>query len=117
MRTTDERIFSVERRVKELQQKKSQRQYYYISLSAVAACLIIIVGIGFSMPDILEGFSGGHYNNTLMMASIFYEGKAIGYVLIGLLAFALGVCLTILCFRLQPGRQRGKEKQKNDRNY
>ena len=34
-----------------------------------------------------------------MTASIF-SGGSLGYLVVGLLAFALGVCVTILCLRL-----------------
>ena len=116
MRTTDERLTSVKNRVKELEQQKKQQQYRYIGLLATVACLVSIVGIGIAMPSIIGGLSRREYANIGMMASIFYEGEALGYVLIGLLAFALGVCLTVLCFLLQPKKQKHKEEYNNDRN-
>lgn len=117
MRTTDERLAAVESRVRELEQQKRQRRYHYVSFAAVAACLAFIVGLGFSMPGIMEGLTAQEYNNSGFMASIFHERKALGYVLVGILAFALGVCLTILCYMLQPERQRNKEDHKNDRDH
>ena len=33
--------------------------------------------------------------------SVFHSSAALGYIVIGLLAFLLGVCVTILCFRLR----------------
>ena len=39
-----------------------------------------------------------------MTASLF-TGESLGYLLVGLLAFALGVCVTVLCVRLR-GRER-----------
>ncbi len=103
--------------MKELECQKKQRNYRYISLAAVAACFIIIISMGIAMPRVIAGLSRGKYTNTGMMASIFYEGKVFGYVLVGLLSFALGVCLTVLCFLLQPGRQRNKEDHNHDRNH
>jgi uncharacterized membrane protein len=114
MRTTDERMEAVKRRVNELEQKNRQRKYRYMSLASLAACLVIIVGMGIAMPGIIEGLSKENYSNMGMMASIFYKGNALGYVLIGLLSFALGVCLTILCFILQPKRQKNKERYNYD---
>lgn len=114
MRTTDERLYAVEKRVRELEMQRRQRKLRYMGHLAVAACLIIIVGVGTAMPGIIAGISGKDYNNTGMMASIFYEGKIFGYVLIGLLSFALGVCLTILCFLLQPGRHKDKGEDQHD---
>lgn len=116
MRSTDERVAAVERRVKELAHQKKQRQRRYIGLSAAAACLLFVVGMGVAMPGIMAGLSQGDYTNTGMMASIFYEGGTLGYVLIGLLAFALGVCLTVLCVLLRRRNQRDKEDENNDRN-
>ncbi|HHV28073.1 DUF4179 domain-containing protein [Acetivibrio mesophilus] len=117
MRNTDERLVAVQRRVEELERQKRQRKYRYIGWSAVAACLIIIVGTAVAMPGIMAGLSEKDYNNTGMMASIFSEGRVLGYILIGLLAFALGVCLTILCFLLQPRRQWDKGDCNNDRTH
>ena len=116
MRSADERTAAVERRVKELARQKKQRQSRYIGLSAVTACLLIVIGVGFAMPDVMAGLSEGDYAIIGMMASIFYEGGAFGYVLIGLLAFALGVCLTVLCFLLHRRNQRYKEDNENARN-
>lgn len=104
----------------ELDMRKRLRRYRFFCLSAPAACLIVILGMGLTMPRIVAAFSGLEYVNTGIMASIFYEGKTLGYLLVGLLAFTLGVCLTVLCFRLKPGRQQDKEEQsgrtQNDRN-
>lgn len=116
MRSTDERVAAVERRVKELARQKKQRQSRYIGLSAAAACLLIVVGMGAAMPGIMAGLSQGGYANTGMMASIFYEGGALGYVLIGLLAFALGVCLTVFCVLLRRRSQQAKEDDDNAGN-
>ncbi|NLM57593.1 MAG: DUF4179 domain-containing protein [Clostridium sp.] len=117
MRTTEERIVAVEKRVKELKQQKRHQKYNYIKLSAIAACLIIIVGMAAAMPGIISGLSVRDYDNTGMMASIFYEGKVLGYVLIGLLSFALGIILTLLCFLLKPVKKRDKEDYNNDRTH
>ena len=40
-----------------------------------------------------------------------YSGAALGYIVIGLLAFLLGVCVTVLCFRLH---QMNREDDQNN---
>ena len=112
MRSTDERVAAVERRVKELARQKKQRQRRDIGLYAAAACLALVVGVGASMPSIMGELAQGNYTNTGMMASIFYEGSALGYVLVGLLAFALGACLTFLCVVL--GRRKKQDMEDAD---
>lgn len=113
MRSTDERINAVKRRVKELTVQKGQLRRMALS---VAACLLIVIGMGVSMPGIMEGLLEGDYTSTGMMASIFYDGDALGYVLVGLLAFALGVFLTVLSFLMSRRSQRDKEDD-NDGQY
>ena len=42
-------------------------------------------------------------------------GAALGYIVIGLLAFLLGVCVTVLCFRLrQMNREDGQNEESED---
>jgi len=98
----------------ELEREKRQRRHRFIGFIAVAACLAIVVSVSTAMPHIMAGLSGGAYSNSGVTASIFYMGKAFGYVLVGLLSFSIGVCLTILCFLLQPRRQKSKGEHDND---
>lgn len=51
------------------------------------------------MPGITEGFSDTALGGG-MAASIF-SGRSLGCLVVGLLAFALGVCVTVLCVRLR----------------
>ena len=43
----------------------------------------------------------GDYTGFETAGSVFHSSAALGYIVIGLLAFLLGVCVTILCFRLR----------------
>ena len=64
-----------------------------------AACFAVIVSLALVMPGITEGFSDTALGGG-MAASIF-SGRSLGYLVVGLLAFALGVCVTVLCVRLR----------------
>ena len=49
-----------------------------------------------------------------MTASLF-TGESLGYLLVGLLAFALGVCVTVLCVLLhERERDEGSEEERGD---
>ena len=49
-----------------------------------------------------------------MTASLF-SGESLGYLLVGLLAFALGVCVTVLCVHLhERERGEGSEEERGD---
>lgn len=111
MRSTEERVAAVERRVAQIERQKRQRRNRVAALSSVAACLIVIMGASFIMPGIVEKMAIGDYTETGYdaAASIFGGSVAVGYVVIGLLAFALGVCVTVLCFKLEAFRKTDRE--------
>ena len=69
--------------------------------SAVAACLVLIVGVSFTMPGMVAGVRPGDFAGYETAASMYGGGAALGYIVIGLLSFLLGVCVTVLCFRLR----------------
>ena len=61
----------------------------------------LIVCLSFAMPGItgrLAEWSCGAYGAA---ASIFTGSSTLGYIIIGLLAFVLGIFVTILCFKLR----------------
>ena len=107
MRTTAERLAAAKRRARELERERQRRRARGIFCAGTAACLAIIVSLALAMPGITEGFSDAAYYGG-MTASLF-TGESLGYLLVGLLAFALGVCVTVLCVRL-----RGHERDTAD---
>ena len=78
------------------------------AVSGAAACFAAILGLALAMPSVTARFSGADYYGG-MTANLF-TGESLGYLLVGLLAFALGVCVTALCFRLL-GQQTAAQKQ------
>ena len=109
MRTTDERLAAAKRRAREL---KRQRRSRVAALAGAAACLAVILGLALAMPSVTARFSGADYYGG-MTASLF-SGGSLGYLLVGLLAFALGVCVTVLCFRLR-GHGRDADADEEER--
>ena len=112
MRSHEERITEAKRRIAKIKQEKRLRRNTITMASAVAACLVLLIGASFAMPGIAAGIQTGDYFGFETAASIFHSGVALGYVVIGLLAFLLGVCVTVLCFRLrQMNREDGQDKE------
>ncbi len=101
MRNTEDRVAAVELRVKEMKRQKQVRQGRIISMSSVAACLLFIIGFSFAMPGMLMELPGGVHTYSGTAASIFDGSRGFGFVLIGVLAFSLGVSVTILCYRIR----------------
>ena len=110
MRSLEERVAETKRRIAARQQEKRLRRNTITIASAVAACLALLIGASLAMPGIAASIQTGDYSGFETAASIFHGGAALGYIVIGLLAFLLGVCVTVLCFRL---RQMSREDDQN----
>ena len=115
MRSHEERIAEVRRRITEKQRQKRRKQRRIVAISCIAACLAVIVGVSFVMPGIVGQIMPGTYFGFETAATILGGGTALGYMVIGLLAFILGACVTILCFRIhQLNKEEQTEMKKED---
>ena len=115
MRSHEERIAEVRRRIAEKERQKRRKQRRIVAISCIAACLAVIAGVSFVMPGIVGQITPGTSSGFETAATILGGGTALGYMVIGLLAFILGVCVTILCFRIrQLAKEEQTEKQKED---
>ena len=101
MRSHEERVAETKRRIAKIEREKRRRRNTITMASAVAACLALLIGASLAMPGIAASIQTGNYSGLETAASIFHGGAALGYIVIGLLAFLLGVCVTVLCFRLR----------------
>ena len=112
MRSLEERVVEAKRRIAKMEQEKRLRRDKITMISAVAACLVLLIGASLAMPGIAANIQTGDYSGFETAASIFHGGAALGYIVIGLLAFLLGVCVTVLCFRLrQMNREDGQDRE------
>ena len=100
MRSHEERVAETKRRIAKMEREKRLRRN---------------VGVSFVMPDIAVKIQTGGYVGFETAASMYGGSAALGYIVIGLLAFLLGVCVTVLCFRLrQMSREDGQDKESED---
>ena len=100
MRSHEERVAETKRRIAKIEREKRRRRNTVTMASAVAACLALLIGASLAMPGIAASIRTGDYSGFETAASMYGGGAALGYIVIGLLAFLLGVCVTVLCFRL-----------------
>ncbi|MBE6910372.1 MAG: DUF4179 domain-containing protein [Ruminococcaceae bacterium] len=103
MRDTEERMAQMKRRVDALEKKRRRR----IAAASAAACLLAVVGASLAMPGWIERLPAAALPNGAA-ASLFAEHAALGYLVIGILAFLLGVSVTILCFRMAMRSRSGR---------
>ena len=115
MRSHEERVAETKQRIAARQRENRLRRNTITMASAVAACLVLLIGVTLAMPGIAANLQTGDYSGFETAASIFRGGAALGYIVIGLLAFLLGVCVTVLCFRLrQMNREDGQDRESED---
>ena len=115
MLKNEERIAEVKRRIGEKERQQRLRHRRIVSAFCIAACLAVIVGVSFVMPGIVGQIEPGASSGFETAATILGGGTALGYMVIGLLAFILGVCVTVLCFRIrQLDKEEQTEEQKGD---
>lgn len=112
MHSTSERTAAIEKRTRELRRNRRVRRERLIIGASAAACLAVIVLVGRMLPGLTAraGSSGGKNSGTA--AGAFAVSGAAGYILIGLLAFALGCGVTVLCCRIH--RQNREERDDRD---
>ena len=108
MLKNEERIAEIKRRIAKKEQQQRMWRRRIVSAVCIAACFAVIVGVSFAMPGIVGQIEPGTSSGFETAATILGGSTALGYMVIGLLAFILGACVTILCFRI---RQLNKEEQ------
>ena len=114
MRSHEERVAETKRRIAAREREKKLRRNKITMFAAAAACRVLIVCASFAMPGIAAGIEPGEYSGFETAASIFHGSAALGYIIIGFLAFLLGVCVTVLCFRL---RQMNRENREGEERH
>ena len=117
MRSHEERIAKTKRRIAAREWTQRIRRNRCIMVATTVACLALLVVAALSMPNITAQSPAANDTGFEMAASMYSESAALGYIIIGLLAFLLGVCVTILCFRLrQMNRENEQNKESEDRH-
>lgn len=114
MRTDEERTRLIQKRSAEIKRERQKRKQRALDLICIAACLILIVGIGSFLPGLTVGIPGGDIHHASGAASLVGSHAALGFILMGLMAFLLGVCVTVLLYRLHRRNERKRQEKLED---
>ncbi len=96
MRNTDEQLREIMKRADKINERKEIHRHILTGALAVCACLLLLIGACISLPNLKISTQE---QTIRQYGSLLLETSQIGYVVIGALAFALGICVTILCIR------------------
>lgn len=97
MKTDAERMALIRQRTAQLQRQARARQMLLIDAGCMAACLALVVCLGLAMP----GWAGTSVALHVSPTGTAGKRGADGYILVGVLSFLLGSCVTILLYRLR----------------
>lgn len=111
MRTTEERAELIHRRVVQLRRERKRKR---VEVLSVAACLLLVVAVGAWMPGLLSGMSTGTVETEVETASLLAVHPALGYIAMGILTFLLGVCVTVLIYRLREYKTDGEQEDEDE---
>lgn len=114
MRTNEERTRLIHRRTAELKREQQKKKQRGLDAVCMAACLLLVAGIGALMPELMTGVADGGVIHASGTASLVGSHAALGYILMGLLAFLLGVCVTVLLYRLRRKNERRHREDADD---
>lgn len=101
MRTNEERAALVRRRTAERKRARLERRRRGTEAACAALCLLLVAGIGALMPDLTARASSSGVSHASGAASLVGSHASLGYILMGLLAFLLGMCVTVMLYRLR----------------
>ena len=113
MRTNEERTGLIRRRTAEIKRERQKRRQRALDVLCTAGCLILVVGIGLMMPQ-WAGGTGSGVQSVSGAASLVAGHAALYYILMGLLSFLLGVCVTVLLYRLHRRNERAQERKQQE---
>lgn len=104
MRSTDDQLREIMKRADFIKDKKKSQKIVASYVLSIVACILLVVVTALHLPGLssLETTQVNGYYGSLLLSTAY-----MGYVVIGLLAFLLGVCVTLLCLHLR--RMRKKE--------
>lgn len=114
MRTNEERAGLVRKRTAEIKRERQKKKQRARDCMCIAACLIFVVGIGSFMPGGAAGITGVEIHHASGAASLVGSHTALSYILMGLLSFLLGVCVTVLLYRMHRRNERNHRENSDD---
>ena len=107
MRTHEERIAAMHARAAELNRARRARKVRIMQISGAAVACAATIMLAVFMPHISDFETNTNAGPT---GSVFADSGALGYIVIAIIAFLLGVALTMFCIRLSEWQKR-KDKE------
>ena len=103
MRTNEDRIAAMHARAKELNKEQRARKVRVMQVVGAAVSVAATIMLAVFMPKITEYDPDPVSGSS---ASVLNDSGALGFVVIAIIAFLLGVAATMFCYRLREWQER-----------
>ena len=106
MRSTDEQMNEITVRAAKLRKKQKMTRTIAAESISGCICLVLIICCACVLPSLettVQDSSAEYYAGMLL------SSPSLGYVVIGVLGFLLGICVTLLCVHLHRQEKEGRE--------
>lgn len=102
MRSTNDQLKEIIKRSDTIRDKARLKRYMLTEMMVSIFCVVLIITSVFYMPDdsAAAGEITSHYGSLIL------SNKNMGVIVVGLLAFLLGVTVTLLCTHYREYRSR-----------
>lgn len=115
MKTTDERMALIAQRADKIKKENKMKKRRFMGAGCAAACIVFVVCLGAGMPALTEGISGADISYGYGAAGMIAHDPKVGYIIMGILSFALGVCVTLIVHKLFKDKGVDNEELSEDR--
>lgn len=112
MRSYEERLNAMHTRAKQLRREKNKNRLFAFSAAALAVCFALVVSIALVMPNLAAKASPDVLSG--MNASIFSQSGALGYIVVGIVAFFAGIAATVFCTLLKKRYEMNEREDDDD---
>lgn len=100
MRTNEERIRAMHEWAAKMESESRRRMAGLFSSLSVAAGFIVVIFLSFYLHGV-NGAVNSAFPVGGMSASIFSDSSVLGFIVIGIVAFLLGIAVTLFCMYLK----------------
>ena len=114
MRTNEERAGLVHKRTAEIKAKRQNKKQRAGDAICIEVCRSLVVETGSLMSGWTAGLTGSEVQHASGAASLVGSHAELGYILMGLFSFILGICVTVLLYRLHRRNKRARQENPNN---
>ncbi|MCR5649474.1 MAG: hypothetical protein K6F67_08105 [Oscillospiraceae bacterium] len=102
MRDIDDQLRDVRDRSKKIIKQRRRRRAAAAYAVSACACIVILAALSLS----ISSFTLSDGSATSMYGSLILTAPHLGYAVVGVLAFILGICFAFVCVRIRNGANR-----------